>query len=220
MQHLFLNISKVNVLVEAIELYLEVQAEIHETTFNLNGEYYKFRKNGVQFKIEDNCYGNEDEYNYLICIDEDVLSVCRIEDDIEIITRNLLLYLSLKLKVPIAIEVEVDSIEVVDVDLVSRFEFYKDTLSWLPINLDKVVDHDIEGYLQELEGDYICFLHRNLLSELLVKNIVLQEEFDETLELREMIQLIPVEIWNSSDFKNHNDWLKVREKASKIFSNF
>lgn len=97
-----------------------------------------------------------------------------------------------------------------------RYDFYMDTLKMLPFNLEEVSDSDISIFLEELESDYVCFIHINTASFLLVNKLINKIQYQDTLKLRKLIDAIPNHLWEVEAFKKDLLWHNARKLATKI----
>jgi hypothetical protein len=79
-------------------------------------------------------------------------------------------------------------------------------------------DDIIAEALDELEGDYIAFMHENTLSWLSEIKVLTDHQVMLIKGLREKIDKIPPFLWNVESYRNSKEWSETRKIAENILS--
>jgi len=96
------------------------------------------------------------------------------------------------------------------------YELLVDTLMMISPNLESATDDDIDGYLEELEGDYYTFLDLNAITPLREADLLTDQQVENITQLKAFMNTIAPSLWNISSFKKDVNWLNAREQANDI----
>ena len=105
-----------------------------------------------------------------------------------------------------------------NLDLLKTYDFLIDTLIMVCPDYTIVTDDKIEGYLQELEGDFYTFFDYNSLSLLFNGGILNTDQVNEITRLKSMLLGIPANFWNLKSFKEDTKWKDCRFLATKVLN--
>jgi hypothetical protein len=94
------------------------------------------------------------------------------------------------------------------------FNCLLDTIKSLDDN--SISDEDMGGVLEDLEGEYYTFMHRDNVTLLMQDGYISQSAGDGILELRFKIGAVPADLWTVDDYKNGRHWQYIRNRASEI----
>ncbi|NOW95866.1 hypothetical protein [Mucilaginibacter sp. SG564] len=103
-------------------------------------------------------------------------------------------------------------------NLANGYNLLIDTLIMVSPDFEKITKKEIEGYIEELEGDYYTFFdHINLIP---LQNLGLLNDFhiEQITILKHIISNIPAHLWNNADFRDNSMWMKAREVADNLLS--
>ena len=81
-----------------------------------------------------------------------------------------------------------------------------------------ISDSEIEDYLSELEGDYYTFFDTISLLPLQEGGILTKNQMNNIVELKNLINRIPVALWNKDDFKKDAYWEEARKCSNDILN--
>jgi len=104
-----------------------------------------------------------------------------------------------------------------DKKAIMAFNWTVDTLIRAATDLN-LSDDIIGDALEELESDYISFIHENSLSWIKEANIIDDNQIALILILRSKIDMIPASLWNPTSYRNHTEWIEIHEISNKILN--
>jgi hypothetical protein len=79
-------------------------------------------------------------------------------------------------------------------------------------------DAEIQDAIEELEGDYIAYIHENSLAWLKEKSILNKDQLNSIEELRSKISRISSDLWNVQEYRNNIKWKEIHQLANKILN--
>lgn len=94
-----------------------------------------------------------------------------------------------------------------------------DTLNLLLFPIKEInikYDFAIQSNLEELEGDYYTFLHKDNIDKLFQSGHITEDSGKTLLVLREKIEKIDKSLWNPKEFIENIEWIEVRNIVLKL----
>jgi hypothetical protein len=79
-------------------------------------------------------------------------------------------------------------------------------------------DDDIAEALEELEGDYVSFIHINSLIWLKDAGILDDTQISLIQILRNKIDIMPSSSWNPVSYRNNAEWIEIHAISNKILN--
>lgn len=78
----------------------------------------------------------------------------------------------------------------------------------------------IQNQLEELEGDYYTFLHKDYILEFLKKGYLSHPAIDKIERIRLKISEIRSSYWNTQDFIDHYEWVEIRSLTIDLIKDY
>lgn len=97
--------------------------------------------------------------------------------------------------------------------MTNKFELFVNTLNLILLpNKEIEISYSklIQSQLEELEGDFYTFLHKDFVFELFINGYISNRAVEKIQEVRLKILQIDSSYWNVDSFIDHPEWEKVR----------
>lgn len=108
-----------------------------------------------------------------------------------------------------------------DLDVKQKYELLIDTLNMVLVPVLEICtsySDTVQRRLDELEGDYFTFLHKNFVSELCKAGKIAEPDSITIKNIRSKIDQIEIDKWNVQAFLDDKKWQEIRVMIVDLYS--